>query len=282
MSSWYSRTTTADDFLSAARAHPEKVLIASDFDGTLSEIVPDPEESRLIDAAAVALGDLGGLVGQIAIITGRAADTVRRLGELDQRRGLDNLIVLGQYGVERWDAATGESTPATVPEKILALRRPLDDLLDAPQFAGVHIEDKGRALGIHTRRTADPGRTYDLLLPHLQQLAAEYGVVLEPGRSVLELRASSSTKADALGALIRETGATAVAMCGDDLGDVAAFRLLDDLAGDGLVTCRVLAASDEQPGLLGGADVIADGPGGVASWLQGLADALKAGARQPD
>mgnify|MGYP000157839530 CR=1 FL=1 len=51
-----------------------------------------------------------------------------------------------------------------------------------------------------------------------------HGLVLEPGRSVLELRASSLTKGDALRELVRETGASAVAMCGDDLGDLVDRR----------------------------------------------------------
>lgn len=276
MSNWHPRTQAADDFLQSAQAHPERVLIASDFDGTLSQIVPDPEDSRLLDAAAEALGDLGEMIGQVAIITGRAVGTVRRLGQLEDRRGLDRLVVLGQYGVERWDARTGEETPDEVPAGILSVRGPLNEILAEPQFAGIHIEDKGRALGVHTRRAAEPEKAYAALLPRLRLLASSHQLVLEPGRSVLELRASSSTKADALRSLIEQTGATTVAMCGDDLGDVAAFDLLSELAGEGLVTCRVLGASAEQPSLVEKADVVAEGPAGVARWLQDVADAIAA------
>ncbi len=77
---------------------------------------------------------------------------------------------------------------------------------------------------------------------------------------MLELRASSLTKGDALRELVRETGASAVAMCGDDLGDLPAFDVLDELRAEGLATCAVVAASAEQPALAHRADVLCEGP----------------------
>ncbi|HOA27661.1 MAG TPA: carboxyl transferase domain-containing protein, partial [Arachnia sp.] len=94
--------------------------------------------------------------------------------------------------------------------------------------------------------------------------------------SVLELRASSLTKGDALRELVRETGASAVAMCGDDLGDLPAFDVLDELRAEGLATCAVVAASAEQPALAHRADVLCEGPEGVAAWLAELARAVEA------
>lgn len=271
MNTWEARTDAATSFLEAAAAHPERVLLAMDFDGTLAPIVPDPDDSRLLEASAEAFADLGPLLGQIAIVTGRGVATVRRLGRLDERAGLERLVVLGQYGAERWDALSGAETPAERPAAIDAVRGEVDALLAAPAFAGVAVEDKGRALGIHTRRSADPRRVYAELLGPLTSLADKHSLTLEPGRSVLELRASASTKGEALGALVAETGASIVAMCGDDLGDLPAFDLLEELRQQGAVTCAVVSSSAEQPQLAERADVLADGPEGVAAWLHDLA-----------
>ncbi len=241
-----------------------------DFDGTLAPIVEDPEASRMLPAAADALARLDGRVN-LAIITGRAVATVRRLGELDRRPGLANLIVLGQYGVERWDAATGREVlperPAGIDEALAEVRGEIDRL----GLVGVHVEDKGRAFGVHTRRAEHPERAFAELKPIVASVADSHALVLEPGRSVLEVRASTRTKGEALLDLVEELDLEAVAMCGDDLGDIAAFEALTVLRGRGLSTCAVVSLSAEQPALEAFADVRADGPDGVAAWLAQVA-----------
>ncbi|MHA7860634.1 trehalose-phosphatase [Tessaracoccus sp. Y36] len=271
---WNAVTDHAQSFFSAAAADPSRVLLALDFDGTLAPIVDDPEDSRMHDGAARALARLGGVLGHVAIITGRGVAVVRRLGRLAEREGLGNLVVLGQYGAERWDAATGEETPPSVPENVAAARPEVERIIAGCTIDDVVLEDKGRALGVHTRRSADPDAAFRLLEPQLAVVAARHGLVLEPGRNVLELRASALTKGDALLALVDETGATVVAMCGDDLGDLPAFEVLRELRDGGLSTCAVISGSAEQPAMAAQADVLAEGPDGVAAWLRDLAAAL--------
>lgn len=271
---WNAVTDHAQSFLTAAAADPSRVLLALDFDGTLAPMVPDPEDSRMHEGAASALAELGGRLGQVAIITGRGVAVVRRLGRLAERSGLENLVVLGQYGAERWDAATGVETPPTVPEGIAAVRPVIEQIIAECPVDGVVLEDKGRALGVHTRRAADPARAYEWLTAPLTEAAVEHALILEPGRNVLEVRASSLTKGDALRGLIAETGATVVAMCGDDLGDLPALELLREMRAEGLTTCAVISGSAEQPAMAEQADVLAEGPDGVADWLHDLAAAL--------
>ncbi len=274
MTSFTAQTEFAAQFLEAAAARPGKVLLATDFDGTLAPIVPNPDDSRLLPAAAEALARLGPVLGSIAIVTGRGVATVRELGRLEGRTGLERLVVLGQYGAERWDAATGEETPHEVPTSVAAARPEVEALLAEDRFVGVRLEDKGRALGVHTRPAPDPAASYEALRGPLGAIAERHGLVLEPGRSVLELRASALTKGDALRELVTETGASAVVMCGDDLGDLPAFDVLDELRAEGLATCAVVAASTEQPVLAERADVLCAGPEGVAAWLAELARAV--------
>ncbi len=155
MTSFSAQTQFAGQFLEAAAVRPGKVLLATDFDGTLALIVPNPDDSRLLPATADAFAQLGPALGGIAIITGRGVATVRRLGRLEGRPGLERLVVLGQYGAERWDAATGEETPHEVPSSIAAARPEIEELLADARFVGVRLEDKGRALGVHTRPAPD-------------------------------------------------------------------------------------------------------------------------------
>src|SRR5690606_9652006 len=106
---------------------------------------------------------------------------------LDGRPGLERLVVLGQYGVERFDAATGvvdlpdagDGIPAAKRDLVVALA----ELAAAGQpVAGVHLEDKGRAIGVHTRRADDPYTAFRLLAPRAEEIAERHGLFVEPGR----------------------------------------------------------------------------------------------------
>ena len=272
MQTWQAMTPHSAAFFEAAAAHPERALLALDFDGTLAAIVPDPEDSRLHEASSAALGRLCGVLGAVAIITGRAVGTVRRLARLDERPELASLIVLGAYGAERYSPAEADGPARETPEGIAAARPELEALIAEFGVAGVGLEDKGAALGVHTRRAADPTAAFEALRPGVGEIAARHGLVLEPGRNVLEVRASAVTKGEAIRSLVEETSATVVAMCGDDLGDLPAFAELTALREDGSVTCRVVSGSDEQDVLVAHADVLTDGPDGMADWLTALAD----------
>ena len=273
MGTWAITTDVGRRFMQALARQPEAVLVALDFDGTLAPIVPDPDDSRLPEGTATALAELLRAIGTVAIVTGRNVCTVRRLAHLDDRPELTGLVVVGAYGAERWVVGAPTPDPAPRPEAIaLALPR-VAEAVERCSVAGVVIEDKGRALGIHTRRSHAPEAAMSELLPILRVIAGDLGLTVEPGRSVIELRASQVTKGDAIETLIVETGATVVAMGGDDLGDLPAFDILSRLTDQGLIGCRVVSASPEQAIMREHGDIVADGPDGIAAWLRAVADA---------
>src|ERR1700759_56043 len=57
--------------LDALIADPSHALVAADFDGTLAPIVPRPQDARPYPGALAALTELAGVVGTVAVITGR-------------------------------------------------------------------------------------------------------------------------------------------------------------------------------------------------------------------
>lgn len=247
-------------------------LLASDFDGTLSDIVEDPEQARMNPAAREALARVAPLVARLAIVTGRGVDVVRRLADLESEPAFGQVLVLGQYGQESWDGSTGETSNPPTPPGVRAAKAQVQELLAGNmQLAflnGVQVEDKGRAIGVHTRRAADPGAAMGWLREPLAGIAQAHGLVLEPGRNVIELRGSAITKGDALQQLARSVEPEVVVMMGDDLGDLAAFATVRSLAeaGEAQGLC-VVAGSAEQPSVAAQADVLCGGPEGVAAWL---------------
>ena len=256
--------------LAALLAGPGQALAALDFDGTLSPIVADPAQARAHPDAVPALRRLAGVLGTLAVITGRPAAVAADLGGFGRVPGL---IVLGQYGLERW--VNGQLSVPPTPPGVAAARAELPALLaevGAPD--GVRAEDKGLAVAVHTRRAADPQAALDRLRGPLAGLAGRHGLTVEPGRLVIELRPAGTDKGNALKNLVAERKSRAVMFCGDDLGDVAAFGAVRALRGSGIPGLTVCSGSAEVTALAESADLVVDGPDGIAALLTALADTL--------
>jgi trehalose 6-phosphate phosphatase len=109
----------------------------------------------------------------------------------------------------------------------------------------------------------------------LAELAEKHGLMVEPGRYVLELRPPGVDKGAALTGFLREVDAGSVLYGGDDLGDLAAFAAVRALRAEGVPGVLVAAAGDDAPPeITGQADLVVPGPGGVVDLLDALADAL--------
>ena len=267
-------TAAGAEALRSIVAQPGRALLAFDFDGTLAPIVDDPEQAVADPDAVDALAALGRRVGTVAVVTGRPARTAVRLGGFAGRPGLESMVVLGQYGVERWNGADDSYDIPPEPAAIIAAGDELPALLAAHGLGDVHVEHKGRALGVHTRQLPDPRGAFDTLLGPLRELAERHGLVLEPGRNVLEIRAPGSDKGGALRRLVAETGAGVVVFGGDDLGDLPAFEAVAALREEGVPGLLVCSSSPEEDALHALADVVVEGPAGVAAWLRDLARQL--------
>lgn len=262
--------------LQAVLEHPDETLVGIDFDGTLAPIVADPEQAHADPRAVAALGRLGNLLGTVAIITGRPARTAVRLGGFRGVAGLGHLVVLGQYGVERWDAATDEFVIPPDPGQVAALEQEIPPLLDRLGQGAAHVEHKGRAVVVHTRQLPDPDASFATLSGPLNDLAERHEMVVEPGKNVLEIRSPGVDKGIALRDVVAERGAQQVVFIGDDLGDLPAYRVVEELRREGRGGLLVCSASHEEDALSDLADVVVQGPGGVATWLEELADLLEA------
>lgn len=265
--------------LRAVAAAPETTLVALDFDGTLAPIIDNPEQAVADPDAVAALAELGTLVGTVAVITGRPARTAVTLGGFADLEGLRSMVVLGQYGVERWDAATGVFDLPPEPAAVTAAGEELPALLESLGLGAARIEHKGRALGIHTRELQHPTKSFRRLLEPVRDLAQRHGLTVEPGRHVLEIRAPGTDKGDALRQLVAERGATQVVFAGDDLGDLPAFEAVATLREGGLTGLLVASASHEEDALSSRADVVVEGPAGIAVWLRELVELIRAGQR---
>ncbi len=252
-----------------------RAVVGLDFDGTLSPIVDDPAQARIHPEAREVLVNLAAEVAAIAVITGRPARQALDLGGLEEvgdavaAAGKD-LFVFGQYGNERWSANRRRIVSPRPPAGLATFLRDLPRTLRTAGAPDAYIEEKGLAYAVHTRRLPDPDAAFERLLPPLRELAGRHGLVLEPGRQVIEVRAPGMDKGRAVEKLVEEVGAGAFLFAGDDLGDVEAFDAVGALAKDGLPTLLVCSASHEQSALVELSDVVVHGPEGVLDLLRRL------------
>ncbi len=246
--------------LAALRADPARAVVALDYDGTLAPIVARPQDAVPEPGAVDALAALALRVGRLALVTGRPADVVVELAGL---RRVPGLVVLGQYGTQRYDGGSLRSAPAA--PGLEPVRRALPPLLGPAR-----LEDKGLSLVVHARGLPDPQGTLAALAPGLTALAEAHGLQVHPGRLVLEIRPPGADKRRALLELC-EPAPSAVLYAGDDVGDLPAFAAVTELRGRGVPGVTVGSDSPEGPSALREqADLLVDGPAGVVALLRAL------------
>jgi trehalose 6-phosphate phosphatase len=254
------RTAEGRTGLEALRADPAHALVALDYDGTLAPIVARPQDAVPAAGAVEVLTSLAGRVGRLALVTGRPSRVVVDLAGLG---GVPGLVVVGQYGVDRWQA--GRIIAAPPLPGIAEARAALPGLVE---WLGAEIEDKGLSLVVHTRN-AQVGAQERLAEP-VGELARRIGLEVHHGRRVLELRPPGFDKHGAL-LSVADPRPGAVLFAGDDVGDARAFDAVDELRAAGVPGLTVFSDSDEGPASLRSrADVVVDGPAGVVAFLRAL------------
>jgi trehalose 6-phosphate phosphatase len=274
-------STDAEQRYAALVAVADATVVGLDFDGTLAPIVDDPDSAHIHPDAPGVLLELSSVIRAVAVITGRPARKVLALGGLeDVGREIGEagreLFVFGQYGFERWSSTSRRVVSPRPPQGLSGFLRELPQTLRDAEAPDAFIEDKGLAIAVHTRRLDDPVGAFERLEPRLRDLAGRYGMAVEPGRNVVEVRSPGMDKGTVVRDLADQVDAGGFLFAGDDLGDVEAFEAVDELRRDGLPTLLVCSASDEESALVERSDVVVRGPEGVLELLRRLTDDARA------
>jgi len=217
---------TAADATIEAVATTDVLLVALDFDGTLSPLVDEPMTARMTPGARAVLDDLSTLPRTVvALVSGRSLGHLREIAE----HADDSPIWLaGSHGVQYWVPGAGVEA-AGDDAADLALRDRLQDEVGrgAAGMAGVWIEPKEYGLGVHTRTAdAETARAARRLADDL--VAAEApSWRRRTGHDILEFSFRHEGKDFAIARLRERVGATAVLFAGDDVTDEDALRSLE-------------------------------------------------------
>ena len=202
-----------------AFARQESILIALDFDGTLAPLVDDPEASRMIAPAREALEKLTTMPGvTIAIVTGRAIDSVKRVAE-----PLNEWFLVGSHGIEVLSPGevTNYETPWLVPSDLV---KNFEAVVES--HPGTRLEQKPFGLALHTRGVNEQvARNADSAA---HQVCEAWGgdLVVRTGHGIVECSIQEATKGDGIDEIRRRLNPTAVLFAGDDRTDEDGFAVL--------------------------------------------------------
>jgi trehalose 6-phosphate phosphatase len=254
--------------LQELRDHPDQSGVLVDYDGTLAPIVDDPGEARPLPAALGALHRLAGRYRRVAVVSGRPASFLVEhlgLGRSAAAHG-PSVVASGLYGLE-WAGSGGVVQTRPEAEQWRAVVDGVERTARAAAPPGMLVEHKGLSVAFHWRTAA---ANAGWARSFAEEMAGQTDLELHPGKMSVELRPPlPADKGTVVADLCRGLGAAC--FVGDDRGDLAAFAALDQLAAEGISTCKVAAASTEMPAEMeAAADVVVDGPEGVVSLLEWL------------
>ena len=207
-----------------AIATTETLLVALDFDGTVSELHDDPMAVRAIPAAAKAVDALSRMDDTyVAYVSGRALRDLLVISELPP---VSPILLAASHGAEfllSSALADVDTDPVTEPEDAAALQHEAESRIVG--LDGARIEPKTFGFALHTR-LADDAATRAAVRAVDDLMRPAHGWRRRTGHDVVEYAWRAEGKDDAVAKLRELTGATAVLFAGDDVTDEDALRSL--------------------------------------------------------
>ncbi len=188
--------------------HP---LFLLDYDGTLAEIVDDPEAAFPHPGVPALLAALSARY-PVYLVSGRSVASLSRLLEVP------GLNVVGVHGMEA--GILGDAAEPLVAEGDLDVLATVREQL--PDISGLNVEDKELAIALHYRRVDAAGEAA------LKTWAETMPGTLDRlwGKKVLELRPHGYSKGRTAARLAAEHPQATPVFIGDDTTDEEAFAAI--------------------------------------------------------
>ncbi len=220
-----------------------RLLVASDYDGTIAPIVSDPTKAYPHRESVSALRALAGLTGTTAaVISGRALRDLAALSRLPVE-----VQLIGSHGSE-FDVGFVHAIDNDAKQLLREVQTALSRI--AESNPGAAVEVKPASVALHVRNAAaEVGRR--ALQQALQGPASWVGVQVTEGKAVIELAVVQTDKGAALDIIRHQEGASAAVFFGDDVTDEKAFSRLSGpdvgiKVGDGASLAKYRVTSTEE------------------------------------
>jgi trehalose 6-phosphate phosphatase len=239
-----------------AAVPPSELILITDFDGTLADVVPDPAMAGARLDSLEALSKLAGLLADVIVLSSRTNT------ELEMLVPITGVRLIGDSGLALPRHAQREALEQFNYDASKLLER----------TPGAWLEKKPASSAVHFRKAEMSG---DEMLALLQPLLEGGRLAAALGRKVVEVHAPKAGKGSALAALLPAEDPGGVVCMGDDENDRSMFEYVSGLD---LPHMSVGVDSPEAPkDLFTRCDLVVSGPPEAAILLQVIVEWAEAG-----
>jgi trehalose 6-phosphate phosphatase len=247
----------ADELVSAWRTSPvavlppSEVVLVTDFDGTLADIVPDPAQTFARPEALQALSRLVRVLADVIVLSSRTNSQLEALVPISGVR------LIGDSGLAIPRHAHREALEQFNADVAVLLER----------IPGAWLELKPASSAVHFRNA---NLSSDEMLGLLRPLLEGRPVAAYAGRKVIEVHAPKAGKGSALAALLPGEDPAGVVCFGDDENDRSMFEYVSSLE---IPHMCVGVSSPEAPAhLFDHCDLVVSGPAEAAALLNEIVE----------
>lgn len=234
---------------------PADLILVTDFDGTLADVVADPAKARARTMALMALAELVRLLADVIVLSSRTTQDLERL------LPISGIRLIGDSGMAMPRHAQKEALERFTAEASRLLQG----------VRGAWVEPKPASTAVHFRNTEVSAERMRALL---EPLIDSSRLSLALGRKVFEVHVPRAGKGSALAALVPAEDPGGVVCFGDDENDRSMFEYVSSLEIPHM-SIGVWSA-EAPPDLFESCEVVVDGPAGAATLLCEIVDWAKA------
>jgi trehalose 6-phosphate phosphatase len=234
-----------------AAVSPSEVVLVTDFDGTLADIVPDPAQTVARPEALQALSRLVRLLADVIVLSSRTHEQLEALVPISGVR------LIGDSGLAIPRHAHRE-----------ALERFNSDVAALLEgIPGAWLEGKPASSAVHFRGTNLGG---DEMMARVQPLIDGRPLAAYLGRKVIEVHAPKAGKGSALAALLPGEDPGGVVCFGDDENDRSMFEYVSSM--DIPHMCVGVSSPEAPAHLFDHCDLVVSGPAEAAALLNEIVE----------
>jgi trehalose 6-phosphate phosphatase len=241
----------------ASAVPPSELVLVTDFDGTLADIVPDPAQTVARPDSLEALSKLVRLLADVIVLSSRTH------AQLEQLVPISGVRLIGDSGRAIPRKAHQEALQQFNTDVAVLLRG----------MPGAWLEVKPASSAIHFRNTNLSGQE---MLAFIQPLLDGRRLTADLGRKVIEVHTPNAGKGTALAALLPAEDPGGLVCFGDDENDRSMFEYVSSLEIPH--TCVGVSSPEAPPHLFDRCDVVVDGPQEASAFLNEIVEWAAAGS----
>jgi trehalose 6-phosphate phosphatase len=220
--------------------NPETAVI-TDIDGTISEIVPRPDEAEVDQEMRLILVEIQKRYKLLAFITGRPVESARKMVDIE------DALYIGNHGMEylQGNQIILDPEAANYQSQIRNIEEILKNKLD---MDGIILENKRTSLAIHYRLIKNQQKAKTTILKIIKTINLSPDLAVFTGRKIIEIKPKTvNNKGTIITEIVKKYDIKQLIYAGDDTTDQDAFKIISKLNKNSFTGISIVVLSDETP-----------------------------------